>query len=61
MMARWLTARDAAYVLSVSLAGLYKRVQRGTLPAYRLGSRLRFREADLMRAVGHGRKQTRHR
>ncbi len=57
-----LSRKAAAAVLGVSLPTLHEYTQRGVLPAYRLGSRVRYKRAELIaaletiRSAGHRRK-----
>ncbi len=57
-----LSRKAAAAVLGVSLPTLHEYTQRGTLKAYRLGSRVRYKRAELIealetvRSAGHRRK-----
>lgn len=49
----WLTAAEAAeYLRLPSVRALYKRVERGQLPAHRWGRRFRFRRRDLDALLG---------
>jgi excisionase family DNA binding protein len=43
----WLTAKDAAAYLSMTRAALYQSVRRGSVQAYRMGRRIRFRQPEL--------------
>ena len=47
----WLTSDDAAELLQISRRALYHRVERGQLPAHRLGRCLRFRLQELEAAL----------
>jgi excisionase family DNA binding protein len=44
---RLLSTNEAAHYLGLTPNALRIRVHRGSIPAYRLGSRLRFRKRDL--------------
>lgn len=46
-----LTRKEAAQLLSVSLPTLHEYTQRGLLPAYRLGSRVRYKKTELIAAL----------
>jgi excisionase family DNA binding protein len=53
---RWLTADEAtAYLGFPTRKALYAAVERGQVPAHRLGRRLRFRRAELDALLGRGR------
>lgn len=53
---RWLTADEAtAYLGFPTRKALYAAVERGQVPAHRLGRRLRFRRAELDGLLGRGR------
>ena len=43
----WLTARQAAEHLQLTLKGLYGRCAMRSLPFYRLGGSLRFKRSEL--------------
>lgn len=43
----WLTAEAAAAYLSMTRAALYQSVRRGSVTAYRMGRRVRFRQPEL--------------
>jgi excisionase family DNA binding protein len=47
----WLTPREAAREMGITLAALYKAVQRRRLTVYRFGRSLRFLRADLKGAL----------
>jgi len=48
MSSEWLTANETVeYLRFPSRDALYQAVQRGQIPAHRLGRRLRFRRAEL--------------
>lgn len=57
-----LTRKAAAQLLGVSLPTLHEYAQRGIVKAYRLGSRVRYKRAELVdalqavRSAKHGRK-----
>lgn len=44
----WLTAADAAMLLTVSISKLRTMAREGKIPAYRIGSSYRFNEQELM-------------
>ncbi|MFT3884648.1 MAG: helix-turn-helix domain-containing protein [Flavobacteriales bacterium] len=46
-----LTRKAAAEVLGVSLPTLHEYTQRGIIPAHRLGSRVRYKRAELIAAL----------
>ena len=47
-MTEWLTASEAAsYLRLPTRLALYKRVERGQVPAHRWGRQLRFRRGEL--------------
>jgi len=48
---QWLTAREAAERLRLSLDAFYQRVYRGHIPVHRLGRTLRFRPEELDAAL----------
>jgi len=49
----WMTADEVAeYLRLPSRAAVYKRVERGQLPAHRWGRRWRFRRSELDALVG---------
>jgi excisionase family DNA binding protein len=48
----WLTSDEAARHLGITRTALLKRVERGEVPAQRLGRRWRFRRRDLDALVG---------
>ena len=49
----WMTATEAAEYLRVpSVRALYKRVERGQVPAHRWGRQLRFRRRELDALLG---------
>jgi excisionase family DNA binding protein len=53
---RWLTADEAtAYLGFPTRKALYAAVERGQVPAHRLGRRLRFSRAELDGLLGRGR------
>ncbi len=43
----YLTVRDAAEIMKVSTAWLYKRVQKGEIPHRRFGRMIRFHRRDI--------------
>jgi excisionase family DNA binding protein len=49
-----LTTEEAAAHLRLTSAALLKRVERGQIPAQRMGRRWRFRRRDLDALVGRG-------
>lgn len=51
----WLTAAEAAdYLRLPTVRALYKRVERGQVPAHRLGRQFRFHRRDLDALLGSG-------
>jgi excisionase family DNA binding protein len=48
---RYLSLATVADEHDISIKSLRRRVAEGTIPAYRVGSQLRIREADLDRLV----------
>jgi excisionase family DNA binding protein len=46
---RWLSPEAAADLLAVSVRDLYKLVDRGELPAYRIDGEVRLRRSDVDR------------
>jgi excisionase family DNA binding protein len=53
MDSTWLTASEAAeYLRLPTTRALYKRVERGQLPAHRFGRQFRFRRRDLDALLG---------
>jgi excisionase family DNA binding protein len=53
---RWLTADEAtAYLSFPTRKALYAAVERGQVPAHRLGRRLRFRHDELDALMGRAR------
>ena len=47
----WISSDDAAELLQISRRALYHRVERGQLPAHRLGRCLRFKLQELEAAL----------
>lgn len=49
----WLTVRDVAQILNISLASAYRIVDEGKLPAFRLCSKagLKVKETDLQNYI----------
>ena len=47
----WLTSDDAAELLRISRRALYHRVERGQLPAHRLGRCYRFNRHEIEAAL----------
>jgi excisionase family DNA binding protein len=43
----WMTSKEAAYYLRVSVPQIRNMVWRGQLPSYHLGTKLRFLKSDL--------------
>ena len=43
----WLTTEQAGQRLGVTTRALYALIDRGELPAYRIGTRIRLRAADV--------------
>lgn len=46
-MSQWVGTHDAAERLGVSLRSLYRLIDHGVLPAYKIGRAIRLRSADL--------------
>lgn len=56
---RYLTPRDVAALLRLSLSGVYSLAHKGAIPSVRIGRAVRFRRADLdaaLRAASRGRE-----
>jgi excisionase family DNA binding protein len=56
---RWLSPEAAADLLAVSVHDLYKLVDRGELPAYRIDGEVRLRRSDIERERDRVRDQRR--
>ena len=48
---KWLTTKEAAQLLRVSISALKTMVHRGQVPAFKLGRRNRFLKEDLDRLI----------
>jgi excisionase family DNA binding protein len=48
---RWMSTKDAAEHLGVTLRSLYRFVDEGSLPAYKFGRVIRLQEADVERFI----------
>jgi excisionase family DNA binding protein len=48
---RWMSTKDAAEHLGVTLRSLYRFVDEGSLPAYKFGRVIRLQEADVDRFI----------
>jgi excisionase family DNA binding protein len=44
---RWVDPATAAELLAISVRELYRRIDRGDLPAYRIDKRLRLRRSEV--------------
>jgi excisionase family DNA binding protein len=49
--ARWLSTRDAAGRIGVTLRSLYRFIDGGALPAYKFGRVIRLKEEDVDRFI----------
>lgn len=49
--ARWLSTREAAARLGVTLRSLYRFIDEGEVPAYKFGRVIRLKEADVERFI----------
>lgn len=43
----WLSARSACALLSIAIGDLYRLIDSGRLPAFKFGSEIRLRRADV--------------
>jgi excisionase family DNA binding protein len=48
---RWLSTKSASEFLSVNLRTLYRLIDEGELPAYRIGRVIRLKEAEVVAFV----------
>jgi excisionase family DNA binding protein len=48
---RWMSTREAAEHLGVTLRSLYRFIDEGSLPAYRFGRVIRLKEEDVERFI----------
>ncbi len=48
---RWLSTREAAERLGITLRTLYRFIDEGQLPAYKFGRVIRLQEADVERFI----------
>jgi excisionase family DNA binding protein len=46
-----LTREEAANLLSISLVTLWKYTKEGVIPAYRIGTKLRYKKSDIIKAL----------
>ncbi len=51
---RWLSVEDIAAHLAVSKESVYRWVEKGKLPSYRVGRLLRFSSSEVDKAVREG-------
>jgi excisionase family DNA binding protein len=54
-MPKLLTMADVEHVLGVSRMGAYRLIDAGELPVIRIGTRLRFDQADVAALIARGR------
>jgi excisionase family DNA binding protein len=48
---RWMSTKDAAEHLGITLRSLYRFIDEGTLPAYRFGRVIRLKEDEVDRFI----------